>query len=165
MASTDVNPFPTKGKAYRAEFMIVDNTGAPVTGATGLDCQVSKDGAAFAAATNGETEVGNGWYYCDLTSTEMTANTVIAVLKSSTAGALTAHILVHPVELVEQEAAVVYGPAPGLESCLGWLMARYVNKVTQTSTDTTIFNAANNAILMNGEISDDGTTFTRGGVG
>lgn len=42
----------------------------PVTGETGTP-QVSKNGAAFGNTTNTLTEVGNGFYYVELTATEL----------------------------------------------------------------------------------------------
>ena len=49
---------------------------SPATGKT-VTCTVSKDGGSFAGTTTGTaTEIGNGWYYVPLTSTEMNANQV-----------------------------------------------------------------------------------------
>lgn len=162
MASTDVAPWPVKNRAYRAHFLILDATGAPVTGGAGLDCQVSKDQAAFAAAAGTETEIGNGWYYCDLSATEMNADTIIAVLKTSTTGAKTAHMMVHPVSIDELSAAPTFGSGgSGIEEVLSWLLALNRNKITQTSSTTTLFKNDNSTTLSTASTSDDGTTFTR----
>lgn len=162
MAATDVAPWPIKNKIYRAHFLILDNTGSPVTAAAGLDCQVSKDQAAFATATNGETEIGNGWYYCELTATEMNADTVIAVLKTTTTNAKTAHMMVHPVEIKELSGAPGFGAGgSGIEEVLSWLMAMSRNKMTQTSSTATLFKDDNSTTLSTASTSDDGTTFTR----
>lgn len=97
MASTDARPIPQKGVAYRAYFPIYDADGALVSGATGLDSEVSKDGAAFADATNEATEIGSsGLYYLDLTATEMNADAVIVVVKSTEG--LTQPIILYPEE-------------------------------------------------------------------
>ena len=48
MASTDAKPVPQKNVAYRVTFPILDADGDLVTGATGLDSEVSKDGGTFA---------------------------------------------------------------------------------------------------------------------
>lgn len=85
MASTDARPVPQKNVAYRVTFPILDADGDLVTGATGLDSEVSKDGGAFADCTNEATEIAtsSGMYYLDLTATEMNADTVAVIVKSS----------------------------------------------------------------------------------
>ena len=162
MAATDVAPWPVKNKAYRAHFLLMNATGDPVTSGTGLDCQVSKDGAAFAAAAATETEIGNGWYYCDLTTTEMNADTVIMVLKSSTSGAKTAHLLVHPVAIDELTGVPTFGAGgSGLEEWMSWLGALSRNLMTQSASTTTLKKNDNTTTQATATVSDDGTTFTR----
>lgn len=100
MASTDATPLPKKNTAYRVTFPILDNTGALVTGAAGLDSEVSKDGGTFADCTNEATEIAtsSGVYYLDLTSTEMNADTVAIIVKTSTTNAKTTTLVLYPVE-------------------------------------------------------------------
>ena len=100
MASTDAKPVPQKAAAYRVTFPILDADGDLVTGATGLDSEVSKDGGTFADCTNEATEIAtsSGVYYLDLTSTEMDADTVAVIVKSSTLGAKTTTIVMYPEE-------------------------------------------------------------------
>jgi hypothetical protein len=99
MASTDAKPIPQKNVAYRVTFPIFDADGDLVTGATGLDSEVSKDGGAFADCTNEATEIGSsGIYYLDLTSTEMNADTVAIIVKTSSSGAKTTPIVMYPEE-------------------------------------------------------------------
>lgn len=118
--------------------------------------------SCFATATNGETEIGNGWYYCELTATEMNADTVIAVLKTTTTNAKTAHMMVHPVEIKELSGAPGFGAGgSGIEEVLSWLMAMSRNKMTQTSSTATLFKDDNSTTLSTASTSDDGTTFTR----
>lgn len=76
MASTDSIPVPRKNTAFRLYFTVRDSAGAPVTGFTSPDSEVSKDGGAFADCTNEATYVGHGNGYIDLTSTEMNADSV-----------------------------------------------------------------------------------------
>lgn len=83
MASTDALPVPLKNTAYRVTFPILDSAGDLVAGATGLDSEVSKDGGAFADCTNEAQHIGQGVYYLDLTSTEMNADTVAVLVKST----------------------------------------------------------------------------------
>lgn len=100
MASGDATPFPIKNQAYRVTFCILDADGDLVTGATALDSEVSKDGGTFADATSEATEIAtaSGMYYLDLTATEMNANTVAIIIKTSTAGAKTTPIVLYPAE-------------------------------------------------------------------
>ena len=94
MAASDATPFPIKSQAYRVTFPILDADGDLVTGASGLDSEVSKDGGTFADCTSEATEIAtsSGVYYLDLTSTEMNADTVAIIVKSSTSGAKTTTI-------------------------------------------------------------------------
>ena len=103
MASTDARPQPLKNTAYRVTFPILDADGDPVSGAAGLDSEVSKDGGTFADCTNEATEIAtsSGIYYLDLTSTEMNADTVAIIVKTSTSGAKTTPIVLYPAEATD----------------------------------------------------------------
>jgi hypothetical protein len=100
MASTDARPIPQKNVAYRVTFPILDADGDLVTGATGLDSEVSKDGGTFADCTSEATEIAtsSGMYFLDLTSTEMNADTVAVIVKTTSSGAKTTPIVMYPEE-------------------------------------------------------------------
>lgn len=99
MASTDARPLPKNATALRVYFPLRLTTGALNSGATGLDSEVSKDGAAFADCTNEATEIGStGIYYLDLTSSEVTANCSVVQVKSTTTNAQTQVIVLYPVQ-------------------------------------------------------------------
>lgn len=100
MASTDAKPVPQKNVAYRVTFPILDADGDLVTGATGLDSEISKDAGTFADCTNEATEIAtsSGMYYLDLTSTEMNADCVCIIVKTSSSGAKTTPIILYPEE-------------------------------------------------------------------
>lgn len=98
MASTDARPVPIKNTAYRAYFGIFKNDGTLITGATVLDSEVSQDGAAFADCTNEATEISQGLYYLDLSSTEMNADSVLVVVKSTSTGAVPVVLSLYPEE-------------------------------------------------------------------
>lgn len=100
MASTDARPIPIKNTAFRAVFPLLDADGDLVTGATGLDSEVSKDQGAFSDCTNEATEIAtsSGLYYLDLTSTEMNADCVAVIVKTSTSGAKTTVLVFYPQE-------------------------------------------------------------------
>lgn len=100
MAATDARPVPIKNTAYRAVFPIYDNDGDLVTGAAGLDSEVSKDQGTFTDCTNEATEIAtsSGLYYLDLTSTEMNADCVAVIVKTSTTNAKTTVLVFYPQE-------------------------------------------------------------------
>lgn len=100
MASTDARPVPIKNTAFRAVFPILDADGDLVTGAAGLDSEVSKDQGTFADCTNEATEIAtsSGIYYLDLTSTEMNADCVAVIVKTTTTGAKTTVLVFYPQE-------------------------------------------------------------------
>lgn len=109
MAASDARPVPRKNVAYRVTFPILDADGDLVTGATGLDSEVSKDGGTFADCTNEATEIAtsSGVYYLDLTSTEMNADTVAVIVKTSSTGAKTTVLVMYPEEAGDMRADVV----------------------------------------------------------
>lgn len=116
MASTDAKPVPQKNVAYRVTFPILDADGDLVTGATGLDSEISKDGGTFADCTSEATEIAtsSGMYYLDLTSTEMNADTVAIIVKTSSSGAKTTPIVMYPEEAGDIRVNVTqFGGAAG----------------------------------------------------
>jgi hypothetical protein len=100
MPATDARPVPRKGEAYRLTFPILDADGDLVTAAAGLDSEISQDGGTFVDCTNEATELAtsSGMYYLDLTATEMNADTVAIIVKTSTSGAKTTPIVLYPEE-------------------------------------------------------------------
>lgn len=217
MASTDARLIPYKNAAWRVTFTILDADGDPVSGATGLDSEVSKDAAAFADCTNEATEIGSsGVYYLDLTNSEMNADTVAIRVQTSSSGAKTTIIVAYPQEADDIRASVTHwagsavaspdtaghpkvtvksgtgtgevslssglvtlaatgldnvvcaepGAVPSLtanlKTAVSWLLALARNKVTQTSTTSTLRNDADSSSIATSTVSDDGTTFTRG---
>jgi len=83
--------FPLKkGAAARIVFPILDADGDPVSGAAGLDSEVSIDGGAFTDCTNEATEIGSsGIYYLDLTADETNGDVICVQVKTTTSGAKT----------------------------------------------------------------------------
>lgn len=116
MASTDARPVPQKNVAYRVTFPILDADGDLVTGATGLDSEISKDAGTFADCTNEATEIAtaSGMYTLDLTSTEMNADCVCIIVKTSSSGAKTTPIILYPEEAGDIRVNVTaYGGTAG----------------------------------------------------
>jgi hypothetical protein len=100
MASSDAKPVPIKNQAFRLTFGIYKNDGTLITGATGLDSEVSKDAGTFTDCTSEATEIAtsSGVYYLDLTSSEMNADTVAVLVKSTSTGAVPVQITMYPAE-------------------------------------------------------------------
>jgi len=98
MASTDATPIPVKNQAYRVTFPILDADGDLVTAAAALDSEVSKDGGTFTDCASEATEIatGSGMYFLDLTATEMNADTVAIIVKTTSTGAKTTPMVLYP---------------------------------------------------------------------
>lgn len=164
MAASDAQPFPVKNKAWRVTFPILDADGDLVTGATGLDSEISKDGGAFTDCGFEATEIAtsSGIYYLDLTATEMNADTVAIIVKTTTSGAKTTVITAYPVEIKELTGIAGFADgATGLEELLSYLLALSRNKMTQTSSTTTLYRNDGTTVQGTAAVSDNGTTFTR----
>lgn len=161
MASSDAHPIPIKGQAYRVTFPIFKSDGTLITGAAGLDSEVSKDGGTFTDCTNEATEIAtaSGVYYLDLTASEMGADTVAVVVKTTSTSAVLPVLTLYPISVTEPTTVPAWGM--GLEAALGWLVALARNKMTQTSSTTTLRNDSDSASIATSAVSDDGTTYTR----
>jgi hypothetical protein len=101
MAASDAKLFALKNTAFRVTFPIYDNTGALVTGAAGLDSEVSIDGGTFVDCTNEATEIAtsSGIYYLDLVAGEMNGDTIAVLVKTSTTDAKTTVLVFYPTVL------------------------------------------------------------------
>ena len=74
----------------RIPFILLSTSdGSPITGAA-PSVTISKDGGAFANATNTPAEIGNGYYYVDLTATETTVTNNVIVRATATGAQPTA---------------------------------------------------------------------------
>lgn len=165
MAASDARPIPRKNVAYRVTFPILDADGDLVTGATGLDSEVSKDGGAFADCTNEATEIAtsSGMYFLDLTATEMNADTVAIIVKTTSAGAKTTPIVMYPEEagdvradVVQWNGSTVAALATDIRSAVGLAAA---NLDTQLTTIDDFLDTEIAAI----KVKTDSLTFTVAG--
>ena len=164
MAASDGQPFPIKNKAFCVVFPIMDATGSFVTGAAGVTSTVSKDLGTFASCTNNAVEIAtaSGMYYLNMTATEMNADIVSVMVKSTTTGSKTTPMVFYPVEIKELSAVPGFGDGvTGLEELLSYLLALSRNKMTQTTATTTLKKADTTTTLATASVSDDGTTFVR----
>lgn len=79
-----------KNQEFLLIFPIYDNTGDLVSGAAGLDSEVSKDGDAFIDCDNEASEIGSsGVYALTITADEMNANVIAIITKTTTIDART----------------------------------------------------------------------------
>jgi hypothetical protein len=83
---------PKRAAAFTVTFPIYDADGDLVSAAATLDSEVSKDAGTFTDVTAEATEIAttSGMYTLALTATEMTADIVATITKTTTAGAKTA---------------------------------------------------------------------------
>ncbi len=91
-------PFPVRLFPWTVVFPILDADGDLVTGAAGLDSEISKNGDTFTDCTNEATEIAtsSGMYYLTLTASEMTCDVAAIIVKTSTSGAKTTPIVLYP---------------------------------------------------------------------
>lgn len=80
-----------RNQSYVLHFYAYDSSGNPKTGdASNITVRISKDGGSLTATTNTPAEVdatnAPGLYRITLTATEMDANSILVVPKSSTSG-------------------------------------------------------------------------------
>lgn len=141
MAASDAKPIPLKNTAYRLTLPIWDADGDLVTGAAGLDSEVSIDGGTFADCTNEATEIAtsSGIYYLDLTSSEMNGDTIAIIVKTSTAGAKTTPVILYPQEAGDLRVNVTYwnGTAVPSEHTAGYPIVTVKDGTGTGEIDTT----------------------------
>lgn len=132
---------------------------SPATAKT-IAVVISKNGAAFgnpsAGATNA-TEIANGWYYVDLSTTD--TGTLGPLIVRGTEGTIDATEIAFSVEapLVTDAALTEPTAVPSATStvreALAWLLALSANKIIQTTTTQTLRNRADNANIANATIT------------
>lgn len=157
MASTDARPIPKKNVAYRITFPILDADGDLVTGATGLDSEVSIDGGTFTDCTNEATEIAtaSGMYYLDLTLTEMNGDTIAIIVKTSSSGAKTTPIVLYPEEAgdIRVDVTMLSGDATAADNAESFFDGTGyagTNNVIPLVTTTTTATTATNVTTVNG---------------
>ncbi len=165
MAAGDAGPFPIKNKAYRVTVPVTDSAGEADWTFTVASSYVSKDGAASAATSGTATQVGGAGnmaaVYLDLTATEMNADTVLVEINFSANPTIS--IVLYPVALMEPSSVPQFGAGgAGIEEVLAWILAMNRNKMTQTSSTTTLRNDADSGNIATSAVSDSGSTFTKG---
>jgi hypothetical protein len=106
-----VSSFPLKkNAAATVVFPILDADGDLVTGAAGLDSEVSIDHGTFADCTNEATEIAtsSGMYYLTLTAAETNGDAIAIIVKTSTANAKTTALVFYTAaQTLDETDAVV----------------------------------------------------------
>ncbi len=145
---------------------------SPATGKT-VAITISKNGAAFgnpsAGATNA-TEISNGWYYVDLSTTDTGTLGPLAVrgtaASSDDAGAnfrVVNNVSAGFDGAIPELAQATPAVTPAWQAALMWLYMEATKAVNVTATSKTISNDAGTVIAKQ-TLSDDGTTFTQAKV-
>lgn len=170
-------PQPKKGEAYTVVFPILDNDGDLVSGAAGLDSEISKDLGAFQNCVNEAVEIASssGMYYLALTAAEMTADIIAIIVKTSTTDAKTTPIVLYPglkninddvaatLSAAERNGvadAVLSRPISNVEGSavfrsLVGAVAKLVNKVAVAGTTLTVYRTNDTTPMGSQEITTD----------
>ena len=139
-----------------------------ISGAAGLDSEISKDKASFADCTNELTEIDTtGIYYLDLTVAEMNADVIVIKATSTTSGAniplFVIHTMADNLEVSNTELASVPDTTSSLHQMVQFLFELFRNKVTMNK-DTgveTLYKEDSSTVLGTRTHTDDGTTWTK----
>ena len=101
MATDNATTTPVRGQAYQFTVVFYDTTtGNPISGSlTSLSLTVSKDGAAYAAATGSITDIGGGTALVVLSAADMSCRHVRFLASCSNANAKYPCEEVHPADL------------------------------------------------------------------
>lgn len=164
---------PLKGASFLAVFPLYDNTGCPLFGAAGLAASWSKDGAAFAAASNTPAEINAsaGVYSLACASTEMNADVVAFKVISTTACSRSAIGVMYTVtrqikdvaytgQALAELAQAKPAATPTLEQAL---MLPYMALRNSASTTTSVYKITNDAgtVIAKAAIAESASVFSR----
>ncbi len=140
---------------------------SPATSKT-VAITISKNGAAFgnpsAGATNA-TEIGNGWYYVDLSTTDTGTLGPVAVRGTATssddAGAnfrVVSNVSAGFDGAMAELSQATPSATPSWQAALMLLYMTMRNQMSVTATQKSIYNDAGTVIVKK-VLSDDGTTY------
>lgn len=137
MAAADASQWPVKGQAFRLSgFMFNRTTSRVFEGLGTLTAEISKDGGNWAATTSTPVEVDSGGLVrLDLTSTEMTANTVAVKITAADENATQIIWCDCPIDLSEPTGHWRAASVLRLEQMFAMLAARFQNKVDRRFSD------------------------------
>ena len=182
---------PLKNASFTFDFPIFDADGDLVSGAAGLDSEISRDGAAFNDCTNEAIEIGSsGTYTLTLTATETNVDRFIVITKTSTGGAKTAVNSFHTVTrqirdlsfpaisgtnnqtevnnlitvTTRAELTAIPGTSPTLAQMIGYIYEYFKHRkvISQPNGTEIIYRFDASTVLGTATISDNGTEFDKG---
>lgn len=141
VSAGDAHEFPIYNCRFRALFPILDNTGAKVTGAAGLDSEASQDQGTYTDCTNEATEIAtsSGDYYLDIISTELDTKSTMIQVKTSTTNAKTTTLALFPRRLPVIHSGTAQAGAAGTITLASGAVAidnYYVGCFVRCSNDT-----------------------------
>lgn len=166
MAATDATTYPVRNQAYRLYGEIRSSaTGNLITGGlTGLAGLFSLDGAAT-SSTAMPVEIGTtGLFYVDLTSVQMNGSAVVLKITASNTNALDYTHTLYPADLSEVTGRADASGVKKLEAfCYQvWMSLHNEETINRSTGLNTRFLADSATPALVGNVSDDGTTGTRG---
>jgi len=138
-----------KNTEFLLVFPIYDADGDLVTGATGLDSEVSKDGAGFNDCDNEATEIGaSGIYKLTLTATEMNADIVALITETTTTGAKTTSTIIYTAaaQVIDVWDAVLTGATHNVPTSAGRRL-RAIEDVTVLREETAVSDGGGTATI------------------
>ncbi len=170
----------TKNVAAEIMFPMIDSADPNLfkSGLTVADTAYYKDGVGSwtsLAITDTITEIGTtGMYTLEMTATEL--NHDLIMVKLTSAGAADSVVVIRTAQIMPSAdiGSAVWGATltlpgqvapsntPSAQNALGFMYKLSRNRITQTSSQTTVYNDDGSTIDHKATISDDATTFERG---
>lgn len=167
MATTDSSLFAVKGQAYLFKVVIRSTvTGNPITGGlTDLAGTASIDGGAFSATGVTVLEIGTtGYVTVSLDSTRMTGNSIVVQVTASNTNALYASVEIKPADLSEVTGRADAATVKRLEAYINqlWQVVHNLEEINRATGSDKRYLADSTTVSVQGVVSDDGATGTRG---
>lgn len=156
MAAVDATQTPVKGQAYRLYGAISNvTTGKVITGGlTSLACSLSKDGAAFTSSTNAPVEIGTtGFFYVDLTATEMDASAINLKFSATNTNAVDQAVCIVTADLTRYTTNAWNQTPVRTEQLLAQIHGRQTCTYQITNTGVFVLDPVTNNIWLQGTIS------------
>lgn len=170
MASTDATNQPVKGQAYRLTGFIklVTTLEVAAAGLSTLAGSISKDGGTMGATTATPVEIAtnSGFFYLDLTASEMSAQTVAIKVTATAANTEDFAIVLYPLDLTESGTRAPSQTVKKWEQYVLEMDAAGLNldTIRRDSKTQTVYSIDGTTALYTGSVDDDGTTVTRGAL-
>jgi hypothetical protein len=164
---------PIKGVAYRLYFRLYANSPTypqlPKPGLSDIYIGISKDAGSVALSTNSVVEISNGsgeydvggWYYIDLTATEMNADVICISINNDARSAMANAIII---KTVVDELSAIPSKSSTLSQKVTAIFQYLFFKRTMTTSAETLYKDDGSTSLGSNTVSDNGTTVTKGKI-